>query len=188
MPPLCRLTDSLLLCIDIQERLYDSLPDPARGRMVRNIETLVKSAALLEIPVFSTEQYPKGLGATVEPLQAALPPDARRFEKTTFSCCGADNFTETLRNTHKRQVIITGIETHICVMQTALELQNDGFEVFVADDAVCSRRMAHWKSGLNRLRQAGIVAAPTESILFEWLRDARHDQFKTISALLPPLV
>ncbi len=187
MPPLCRLTDSLLLCIDIQDRLYDTLPEPARQRMLDNTEALLRGAGLLGIPVFHTEQYPKGLGKTVTRLQAALPPKTRRIEKTSFSCCGADGFTGALRDTHKRQVVITGVETHICVMQTALELQQDGYEVFVVDDAVCSRRMAHWKSGLNRLRQAGIVAAPTESILFEWLRDARHDQFKAVSALLPPL-
>lgn len=184
MTPLCRQDDSIVLAIDIQERLLAAIMEPARERVLYNTTTLLRTAGLLSIPVLYTEQYPQGLGSTVAEIQEALPDNAQYFDKTHFSCCGASDFLDAIRTSHKRQVIIAGMESHICVMQTALELKQDGFEVFVADDAVCSQKMAHWKSALNRLRQAGIVTAPTESILFEWLRNAKHEHFKSVSALL----
>ncbi len=184
MTPLCRREDSLLLCIDIQERLANAMVEPARSRMIDNTVRLLRTAAMLDIPVLYTEQYPAGLGPTVDKVRSALPDGARYFDKTSFSCCGADDFREAVRTSHRRQVIVTGMETHVCVLQTALELHDDGLEVYVADDAVCSQKMAHWKSALNRLRQVGVYHAPTESVLFEWLRDAQHEAFKKVSALL----
>lgn len=184
MSPLCRQTDSLLLCIDIQDRLLQTMVEPARSRMIENTVRLLKTAQLLSIPVIYTEQYPQGLGATVDEIKEFIPEGSSHFDKTCFSCCATENFLETVRETRKRQIIVTGMETHVCVMQTVLELQEDGFEVFVADDAVCSQKMAHWKSALNRMRQTGITAAPTESLLFEWLRDSSHEDFKTVSGYL----
>ena len=184
MTPLCRQNDSLLLCVDIQESLFSVMPDPARQKLLENVETLLKTSQRLNIPVFYTEQYPRGLGHTVKRIQKALPDDALYFDKASFSCCGDSELVSAVHKTRKRQLIITGMESHICVMQTALDFLHQGYEVFVVDDAVCSQRMAHWKSALNRLRQAGIIAAPTESILFEWLRDSNHEQFKSVAALL----
>ncbi len=184
MTPLCRRDDSLLLCIDIQERLANAMAEPARSRMIDNTVRLLHTARMLDLPVLYTEQYPAGLGPTVAPVRNALPEGARYFDKTSFSCCGADRFLDTVRASHRRQVVITGMETHVCVLQTALELHADGMEVYVADDAVCSQKMAHWKSALHRLRQNGVYHAPTESVLFEWLRDAQHEAFKKVSALL----
>jgi len=184
MSPLCRQKDSLLLCIDIQDRLLQTMVEPARSRMIENTVRLLKTAQLLSIPVIYTEQYPQGLGATVDEIKEFIPEGSSYFDKTCFSCCATENFLETVRETRKRQIIVTGMETHVCVMQTVLELQEDGFEVFVADDAVCSQKMAHWKSALNRMRQTGITAAPTESLLFEWLRDSSHEDFKTVSGYL----
>ena len=184
MAPLCRKDDSLLLCVDIQDRLLAAMVEPARTRMLDNTEHLLKTSVMLDIPVFYTEQYPVGLGPTTERLKRVMPATARHFDKTHFSCCSADDFREALHDTHKRQVVVTGMETHICVLQTVMELRDDGYEVFVVDDAVCSQRMAHWKSALHRLRQAGAIVAPTESILFEWLRDSGDKHFKAVSALL----
>lgn len=184
MAPLCRKEDSLLLCVDIQDRLLAAMVEPARSRMLDNVEHLLNTSEMLDIPVMYTEQYPVGLGPTTEQIKSALPKTARYFDKTRFSCCSDEQFSEALRDTHKRQVVITGMETHICVIQTALELLADGYQVFVVDDAVCSQRMAHWKSALHRLRHAGAVVAPTESILFEWLSDADNAHFKAVSALL----
>lgn len=184
MTPLCRQHDSLLICIDIQDRLFSVMPEASRSRMLDNSGHLINAAKLLNIPIISTEQYPQGLGKTVEQIKNALPDEATYFDKTSFSCCGSEPLLQTIRDSHKRQVVITGMETHVCILQTAIELQADGYEVFVVDDATCSRRKAHWKSALQRLNQGGIVAAPTESILFEWLRDSSHEQFKSISSLL----
>ncbi len=184
MSPLCRQKDSLLLCVDIQDRLLQTMVEPARSRMIENTIRLLKTAQLLSIPVIYTEQYPQGLGTTVDEIKAFLPDGSLYFEKTNFSCCATKSFQEAVRATHKRQIVVTGMETHVCVIQTALELQEDGFEVFIADDAVCSQKMAHWKSSLNRMRQNSITAAPTESLLFEWLRDSSHEHFKTVSGYL----
>ncbi len=184
MVPLCRKEDSLFLCVDIQDRLLAAMVEPARSRMLDNVEHLLKTTVMLDIPVIYTEQYPAGLGATTGQIARAMPETAQYFDKTRFSCCSDELFGEALRKTHKRQVVITGMETHICVIQTALELNAEGFQVFVVDDAVCSQRMAHWKSALHRLRHAGVIVAPTESILFEWLSDADNEHFKAVSALL----
>ncbi|MGV6818036.1 MAG: isochorismatase family protein [Thiotrichales bacterium] len=183
MAPLCRAEESLLLCVDMQDRLLDAMVEPARTRMLENTEYLLKTASMLSVPVFYTEQYPEGLGKTTGRIKEQFPADVQYYAKTEFSCCAVDDFSAGLRNTHKRQIVLVGMETHICVMQTALELLDNGFEVFIADDAVCSQRMAHWKSALNRLRMAGAIVAPTESILFEWIRDAKHEHFKAVSAL-----
>ena len=184
MTPLCRQHDSLLLCIDIQDRLFAAMPKPSRQRVLDNTETLITAAKLLDIPMIYTEQYPVGLGNTVAQIKDILPEAAQYFDKTQFSCCGSDELMKVIRSSHKRQIIITGMEAHICVMQTAIELRAEGYEVFVADDAICSQRRAHWKSALHRLHQANVTATPTESILFEWLRDSSHEHFKAISALL----
>ncbi len=184
MAPLCRKEDSLLLCVDVQDRLLAAMVEPARSRMLDNIEHLLETSKMLDIPVFYTEQYPAGLGPTTAQLKKAMPASAQYFDKTQFSCCSHTSFREALHDSHKRQVVVTGMETHICIMQTAMELLEDSFEVFVVDDAVCSQRMAHWKSALHRLRHAGAIVAPTESILFEWIRDSSEKHFKAVSALL----
>lgn len=184
MTPLCRQHDSLLLCIDIQDRLISAMPEPSRQRLLDNTQQLILAAKILGIPMVYTEQYPTGLGSTVAQIKNILPDDASYFDKTRFSCCASDELMKVVHGSHKRQIIIAGMEAHICVMQTAIELKAEGYEVFVADDAISSQRRAHWKSALHRMHQANVVATPTESILFEWLRDSTHEHFKSISALL----
>lgn len=184
MTPLCRQADSVLVCIDIQETLLSDMSEPALSRMLDSVETLLKAAGILDIPVSYTEKFPAGLGSTNQQVINALPAGALRHEQEQFSCACSEGFLEAIRSTHKRQAVLTGVEAHICVLQTALELQEDGYEVIVVDDAICSRRVAHWKSALDRLRQSGVIVAPTESILYEWLRGASQEQFRQISALL----
>lgn len=184
MTPLCRAEDSLVICIDVQERLVASLPEASAERTLENIVRVLKTAGLLGVPVFYAEQYPEALGATVAPVAEALPPTAQRFAKSFFSCCAQDDFLQAMRATHKRQAILIGMETHIAVLQTAVELAEQGMEVFVIDDAVASRRLAHWKSALLRLRQAGIIVSLTESLLFEWLRASSHEHFNKVSWFL----
>ncbi|MGF1545994.1 MAG: isochorismatase family protein [Thiotrichales bacterium] len=184
MTPLCRADDCLVICIDVQERLADSMPEPSTTRTLENLVRILQSANLLEIPVLYTEQLPGALGGTVEIVRAAMPDTAQRFEKTAFSCCGNASILESVRKSHKRQVILVGMEAHVAVMQSALELLEHGVEVYVIDDAVCSRRLAHWKSALMRLRQAGAVVSITESLLFEWLRSSSHEHFNKVSWFL----
>lgn len=177
-PILARGADSVLVVIDIQERLAGAMPEAAREAVIRNTRLLLEAAGRLGVPTMLTEQYPKGLGPTACELLAALPEGAQKIEKTCFSCAGS------VDPGARPQVILAGMEAHVCVLQSALELRAAGREVFVVEDACCSRNPANHANAMRRMRAAGVVIANTESVLFEWLRDARHAQFKAISALL----
>jgi nicotinamidase-related amidase len=180
---LCQREASQLLVIDIQERLAAAMPDKVRQQVTRNSGILSQAAGLLGIPTRVTRQYPKGLGDLVEELQPALE-GASCHDKTSFSCCRAEGIDQTLSLEHGHQVVIAGMESHVCVMQTAIELRDKGFEVFVVEDAVCSRSKPNHRNALQRLAQAGIVITNSESVVLEWLRDAKHQHFKTISGLI----
>lgn len=162
----------------------DVMPNADRAEVERSASMLLKAAALLGIPVIATEQYRKGLGATVAAVAAELPADGSVIDKTQFSCCGAPSFMEQLSASGRSQVVIVGIEAHICVLQTAIDLLRADFDVFVIADGVCSRQEAHRQGALARLTQAGIVVSNRESVLFEWIRDAGHAKFKAVSALV----
>ncbi len=184
MPPLlCDAENSILLVIDIQQRLASAMSDKVLQEMTRHTGWLLQAADTLGIPVVRTEQYPKGLGETLPEIKQHIWQDTR-LEKSAFSCCGADGFQQTLSQLDRKQVILTGMESHVCVLQTAMELTMAGYEVFVVNDAVCSRQKRHHKNALQRMGQAGIVISNTESVMFEWLRDASHPKFKEISKLL----
>ncbi len=181
---LCRANDSVLLVVDIQQRLAAAMPEESRLEVFRNAGILAEAARLLGIPRLLTEQYPKGLGPTDPALAPSLDAGVERFEKTVFSCCGAEGFMERLKSLACRQMVVCGMEAHVCVLQTALELVSAGYDVFVAEDATCSRRPANRRNAMERLRQAGVTVTNTESVVFEWLRDSRHEQFKAISRLV----
>jgi nicotinamidase-related amidase len=176
------ISDSVLVLIDIQERLAAAMPAGVKARVLRGAGTLVRAATLLELPIVVTEQYPKGLGPVEAAVAEQLPPKTHRVEKTCFSCAGANAFMATLEQTGRHQVVLCGMETHVCVLQTAFDLQCRGYAVFVVEDAVCSRAKPNQENALARLRQAGIVVSNLESTLLEWLRDANHKHFKTFSA------
>lgn len=181
---LARAGDSVLVVIDIQERLAAAMVPAARAGVIRNTQILLQAAACLGVPALVTEQYPKGLGPTVAELVDALPPGTPRLEKTCFSCAAAESFPAALEAGGRPQVILVGMEAHVCVLQSALELLAVRREVFVVEDACCSRNQANHANAMDRLRAAGVVVTNTESLLFEWLRDARNEHFKAISALL----
>lgn len=183
-PLLCNREDTVLVLIDIQERLSDAMPDKVIARVKRKSGVLLIAADKLGIPVMVTEQYPKGLGPLDSGIAQLLPKATTRFEKTCFSCTGADGFSQQLEQTGRRQVVLTGMESHVCVLQTAMDLRNSGYQVFIATDAVCSRHREEYESSLLRMSQAGVITTYTESILFEWLQDATQEHFKTLSALI----
>ncbi len=178
-PTLCDARHSQLVVIDIQERLAAAMKASVREQTVRHAGILQEAAIRLGIPVVRTEQYPQGLGGTVAPLQG----DGPTLEKTCFSCFAASGFADAL-DRQRRQIVLAGIETHVCVLQTALEMHDAGYRVFVVEDAVCSRHKRHHRNALARLRQAGVVVSNVESVLFEWLRDAAHPAFKAVSRLI----
>jgi nicotinamidase-related amidase len=175
---------SLLAVIDMQERLAAAMdPSILRG-VVKNTGILLQSAGRLGIPVVISEQYPKGLGPTAAEVLNMLPPANVRIEKTRFSCACEEGLVQAVQSAGRRQVIVAGMEAHVCVLQSALELRASGHEVFVVADACCSRSAENHANAMHRLRAAGVVVTNTESTVFEWLRDARHEHFKALSALL----
>jgi nicotinamidase-related amidase len=172
---------SQLILIDLQTRLLSAMPQEAMQTVIRNCGILAQAATMLEVPVIVSEQYPKGLGNTVPELLAFLP-NIKPVEKLTFSCMAEPKFSRQLTRDHS-QVVIAGMEAHICVLQTALDLQNSK-QVFVAEDAIISRNPANKANALARMREAGCIISNTESIVFEWLGKADSDAFKAISLLI----
>ena len=172
---------SQLVIVDMQTRLSSVMTDHVDD-VVKNCATLLQSAALLEIPTILTEQYPKGLGSTVPDLSQYMV-GKKAVEKTAFSCCGEPAFNRQLLGDHS-QVILAGMEAHICVLQTALDLLAQGKTVFVLEDAVISRNPENKRNALNRMREAGVIISNTESLVFEWLGVAEGDAFKKISQLV----
>lgn len=181
---LCSADDCQLVVIDLQIRLLAAMSEADRSAMVKNAEIFLQAAQALEVPVVYTEQYPKGLGPTVPAILERMPAMAQGVEKSGFSCCAADGFLNAVQLTGRRQIVLVGQEAHVCVLQTAFGLAAAGYQVFVAEDAVCSRSVAHKQNALLRMRGAGIVITNLESVLFEWLRDAAHPQFKAVSGLI----
>ncbi|MBE0540728.1 MAG: hydrolase [Verrucomicrobia bacterium] len=174
-------TKAGLVVVDIQERLLPSIFE--RARVVQNALRLIKGATILGLPVLATAQYPKGIGATVPEIAAAIP-DFAPIEKTAFSCVGAPVFTETLRVRGVSDVVLCGIEAHVCVCQTCLDLLAAGYRPFVVADAVSSRTVENHRFGVERMRDAGAIIVSTEMILFELLERAGTDEFKQVLALV----
>lgn len=181
---LCKAEQSQLLIIDIQERLASVMPEPILDSVLRNSKTLMTAARQLAIPIVRTEQYPKGLGPTHPELINASDDHTTVLEKTCFSSCGANGIDNVLSNHQREQYIILGMETHICVLQTCMELLEQNKTVVIVEDSVCSRTKSNFKNAILRMREAGAIIANTESVLFEWLRDASHPEFKELSRLI----
>lgn len=176
---LCR-DDTVLVVVDVQERLETAMDD---RRHLPRIELLAEAARLLEVPVLLTEQYPKGLGATVPSLRARLP-EVAAIVKESFSCVRDPAFREALAATGRRQAVVVGLEAHVCVCQTALDLLARGMTVHVPHDAVGSRRSSDRSSALARLATAGVTVTSTESVVFELLERAGSGEFRTLSRML----
>ncbi len=151
-----------------------------RQKVVDNCLHLIELAKLLKIPILLTEQYPKGIGSTVPEIRNALLLYGP-LEKLTFNCCEGPGFLDTLNSLGRKKIILTGMETHICVLQTCIGLLREGFNVHIVMDAVCSRAKENWKTGIEFMRDAGAVITCTETVLFQLLKVAGTDEFKAIS-------
>ena len=173
----------VLVVIDVQERLFSAMDGERRDDMVRNLKILGTAARRLGVPVLLTEQYPKGLGHTLPELWALLD-GVTPIEKTAFSCCGVPAFGDRLRALDPSRVILAGMEAHVCVLLTALDLVREGFQVSVVADAVCSRTPVNLELGLAQARQAGVVVTATETVVFQLLGRADTDAFRDIVKLL----
>jgi nicotinamidase-related amidase len=178
-------SQTLLLVVDVQERLAAAMPPPAVERVVRNTRILVEAAHRLGVAIVLTEQYPKGLGPTVagiaEPLRAL---GVEPIDKLTFDACGEPRVVRTIAERSPRAVVVAGVETHVCVFQTARELVRRGMAAHVVADAVASRHEDNRAIGLGLCERAGAVVTATETVVFDWLERAGTDEFRAISKLV----
>jgi nicotinamidase-related amidase len=171
--------DTGLLVIDVQEKLMVKIPGAAT--LVRDVAFLIDAARLLDMPVQATEQYPKGLGPTVAELARRVP---ERPDKTAFSCCAVPSVVDTFRRAARPKVVLAGIEAHVCVLNTALDLLALDFQVYLAADAIASRYPIDREFALRRLERAGAILTTVETCVFEWVGGSRHPRFKAISTLV----
>ncbi len=174
---------AVLVVIDVQEKLTLAMDHKVLHKLTKNISILLESAAELKVPVLITEQYVKGLGATLPELKEKAA-GAPCYEKMAFSCFGSTEFVAKLRETGRTQIVITGMETHVCVLQTVIELRDAGFEVHLVKDAVMSRNKLNWETAVEAMTLAGAVPTSTESVLFQLLKVAGTDEFKKLSKLV----
>ena len=173
--------DSVLLIIDVQEKLAPVMADPRR--VIHNGVRLMRAAARLQVPVIVSEQYPQGIGPTIFDLQEHMPADGP-VAKMHFSCADEPEIMKRLEAVGRRQVVIAGIEAHVCVLQSAVGLRKKGYEVFVVADACSSRRVENETLAYARLRDEGVGLVSVEMALFEWLHLAGTPEFKDLIALI----
>ncbi len=173
--------ETILLVVDVQGKLAQLMYE--KEKLFRNLENLIQGIKVLNLPVIWTEQYPKGLGPTI-PQVSSLLSGLEPIEKISFSCCGESRFMTKLNALNRTQILICGIETHVCIHQTTLDLIKLGYEVQVVTDAVSSRTKENKGIGLNKMEAAGAGLTSVEMLLFELLRKAGTEEFKAISTLL----
>lgn len=172
----------VIVVVDVQERLFPHIYE--HERLAATLGILLKGARALSLPILVTEQYVKGLGATIPSIKDVLGDFYAPMEKMEFSCCGSKEFTDALDNLGRKFVILTGMETHVCVLQTAMDLLEHGYTPVLVDDCISSRRLNDKHVALERMRQAGGIITTCESILFELCVVAGTPVFKQISALV----
>lgn len=169
-----------LVIIDIQDRLAAAMKTKIKHKIIENCLHLIEISKMLNIPIILTEQYPKGLGTTVFEIKNALPA-YQPIEKLAFNCCEEPSFLNEIKKINKKKIIFTGMETHICVLQTCIGILKEGFHIHVARDVVCSRSKEDYRAGIEFMRDAGAVVSCTETVLFQLLGAAGTEEFKVIS-------
>lgn len=174
---------AVLVVIDVQEKLCAAMDQNALQQLAKNTGILLESANELAVPVIFTEQYVKGLGPTLAELKSRAPA-ASCHEKMTFSCCGNGAFIEQLKQSGRTQIIVTGMETHVCVLQTVINLLDDGFKVHLVKDAVMSRSSDNKQTAIEAMMLAGAAPTCTEAVVFQLLKIAGTESFKKLSKLV----
>lgn len=174
-------SDCALLIVDVQSKLLDKINN--KNEIIANINKAKSAFNILNLPILISEQYPKGLGKTEKSILNDVN-NYSKIEKTSFSCFRSEDFCKKLKVSNKSQIIICGIETHICIFQTAYDLSNGNYNIFVLSDCVSSINYNNHIEGLNRLRQANIKIINTEMLIFDILKDSKHKNFKELSSLI----
>jgi len=176
---------TLVLVIDVQERLAAAMPKEQMAALERSASILLEASKVLGAKVIATEQYPQGLGPTIPSVAEKLKAlEAPRLAKTTFSACDDEAIAKAIAETDARSVVVLGMETHVCVFQTVRDLVKKPLAVYVPMDGVASRREDHRETGLSLCARAGAFRTTTESIVFDWLKQAGTDEFRAISKLV----
>jgi len=176
-----RREETALLIIDIQEKIFKVMLNSES--LITNAIKLIQGFNILNLPIYITEQYPKGLGETESRIKSALN-NITPIQKMSFSCAGAGDLFDILKQLNIKQVVLAGIESHVCVQQTALDLLENGFQVNLAADACSSRKEIDYNIALDRMRSSGVIVTTTEAILFELLNVCGTDEFKSISKIV----
>lgn len=175
---------AVLAVVDVQERLLPAIPEDRRAGVLKNVLIAVDAAKILGVPTIVTEQYPKGLGPTLPSVKEHIGDGFAPVEKVAFSCGRSPEFRAALEATGRKDVILTGVEAHVCVLQTAIDLINAGYRVYVPADGVASRRELDSERGLALMDKAGAIVGTTEAFVFQLLERAGTDEFKAISKLV----
>lgn len=173
-----------LVVIDMQERLMNAIPEGKRELTIKNAVVLIEAAKAFDMSITVTEQYPKGLGPTIPEIRDCIGDGFKPIEKVVFSCARSPEFKLAIVETHKREALICGIETHVCVLQTVIDMINNGYVLYVPADAVASRKDLDWEKGISLIEKAGAVVGTTEAFVFQLLERAGTEEFKRISKLL----
>lgn len=181
-PAVLRMEDALLVVIDMQEPFLRNVVE--RERVIRNVGLLVRAAEILRVPIVPTLQYAQKMGGPVPEIAAALPSQLIPFDKTCFSCMGDDAFASEVLRSGRKQLLLCGVETHICVCQTALDLVAAGYQVHVAGDSVSSRSKANVRAGIGKMEQSGVILSSAELAIYEMLMDAGAPEFRDILPLV----
>ena len=181
-PNILELSRSALLIIDMQEAFRGNIKDFEKS--AKRTAIAAQAARILNIPIFVTEQYPKGLGHTVAEITEVLADGVQVIEKTSFSSCAAQACQSRLQATQATHILIAGLEAHVCVNQTVHDLLSQNFKVHLLTDCITSRNKKDRKIGLDKMRQSGAIPSSLEMALFELIRDAKHEQFKSIQGLI----
>ncbi len=174
------ISDCIFLIIDIQDKLVNML---SKSSVKENAIKLAKAGGILNVPTVITEQYPKGLGPTITEIKSAVN-NAKYFEKTSFSILNDENIKKYIQNLNKKQIILFGIEMHICVLQSAIDLLNEGYEIFIVKSASGSRNDDDKETALRRLLHLGAQIVTTEMVIFELLKSSKHPNFKEVQSLI----
>ncbi|MBV9848731.1 MAG: isochorismatase family protein [Armatimonadetes bacterium] len=183
-PHILRREDTLLVVVDMQEPFLRNIHD--RGRLLENVLLLIQSANILGVPILTTVQYAERMGGVVPEVERALPVHHAMppLDKMCFSCASQPEFLDAVRSSHRHQLLLCGVETHICVSQTALDLVASNYQVHVAADAVSSRTLEKHKLGMERLRDSGVLPCAAEAAVYELLREAGSSEFRAILKLV----
>ena len=181
-PNILEKEKTALVVIDMQEAFRASIVD--FSNIAARIAKAVRGFQILDVSIIVTEQYPKGLGRTANEILSALPEDFEVIEKTAFSSCGAQSFLDKINKIGAQQILICGIEAHICVNQTAHDLLARNFQVHLLQDCVASRAEHDKRAALRKMKSSGVIPASIEMSLFELMGDSKHEQFKAIQMLI----